>query len=124
MKRNGFTLVEVIVVVCVMAILMAVSVPVATSYFQDANENKVMNEAKTVLEVAKSHLSLKASLSGTFIEDRVLSEEQKQEITEKAYVEGDLKNLEYTNSKISSFKYCYLNLCVISTDGQNLELDK
>ena len=46
-KRKGFTLVEVIVVLVILAILMAIAIPALTGYINKASERKAISEART-----------------------------------------------------------------------------
>ena len=48
-KNGGFTLVEVIVVLVILAILMAIAIPALTGYIDKAAERKAMAEARTFL---------------------------------------------------------------------------
>ena len=40
-NQRGFTLVEIIVTVVILAVLMAVAVPVSMSYFDDVHEKEL-----------------------------------------------------------------------------------
>lgn len=47
-KKNGFTLIEVIVVIVILAVLMAVAVPSVMSYMDSANKAKYYAASRTV----------------------------------------------------------------------------
>ena len=55
-NQKGFTLVEIIVTVVILAILMAVAVPVSMSYFDDVHEKRIINEAQSVFHVVVQDL--------------------------------------------------------------------
>ena len=48
-SKKGFTLVEVIVVLVILAILMAIAIPALTGYIDKAKERAAIAEAKTAL---------------------------------------------------------------------------
>ena len=56
MKKNkkGFTLIEIIVVVVILAVLMAVAVPSVLKYIDEADNAKYMAQARTVLTTAQA----------------------------------------------------------------------
>jgi len=73
---KGFTLIEVIVTITLLAVLMAIVVPISLSYMDNIQEKKILNEAEAVLSQARSgahsdRLSLEGkylSHSGTYTE--------------------------------------------------------
>jgi len=54
-KKNGFTLVEVIVVAVIVLILSAVAIPLYNGYIRDARWNTVTNLAETAAADANAH---------------------------------------------------------------------
>ena len=71
-NQKGFTLVEIIVTVVILAVLMAVAVPVSMSYFDDVNEKRILNEGQNVLAVARNRVN-KLSLGGSYNEVDIAS---------------------------------------------------
>ncbi len=53
-NKKGFTLVELIVVIAIMAILAAVLVPTVTSKIKDANESKAKTECGSIANAVQS----------------------------------------------------------------------
>ena len=51
---KGFTLIEVIVTITLLAVLMAIVVPISLSYMDNIQEKKILNEAEAVLSQARS----------------------------------------------------------------------
>lgn len=52
-KKKGFTLVEIIVVLVIMAILLAIAIPSILGYVQKAEDQKILAKARNVLLAAK-----------------------------------------------------------------------
>lgn len=78
-NKKGFTLVEVIVVLIIIAILAAVSIPALTGYIDDANEKAVVAEARTVVVASQTIASTMYS-------------EKKVDSDIKAFIESDTGN--------------------------------
>lgn len=111
-NQKGFTLVEIIVTVVILAVLMAVAVPVSLSYIDDVQEKKILNEAQAVYNVAKvgsrsNRLSLAGqyvSTSGTYYE---IDSDLLASYVSKAKGTGVIKNLEFVDDDIVFFRYKY-----------------
>ncbi len=53
-KRNGFTLVEVIVTLAIAAIVLSIGVPSFQSYIQNSRQTTAVNELATALQLARN----------------------------------------------------------------------
>lgn len=99
-NTNGFTLIEMIVVIVVVAILTAIAMPSVLRYIEDAKDAKLLVQARNVLTAAK------AKSMDLYIHDRILSLDKDQAIWEEivadAQVDGTLKNLDLNAQKNSS----------------------
>ena len=129
-NQKGFTLVEIIVTVVILAVLMAVAVPVSMSYFDDVNEKRILNEGQNVLAVARNRVN-KLSLGGSYNEVDIAStndthsytSSQRQEIVDKASGSGILTELVYFNSDVTRMRY-YIDNVFVVWDGKELRIDK
>lgn len=53
-QKKGFTLIELIVVLVILGIILAVTVPAVTSYIDDANDAKYLSDARAVFIAAEA----------------------------------------------------------------------
>lgn len=56
LNKKGFTLIEIIVVVVVLAVLMAVGVPSVMKYINEADNAKYMAQGRSVMNIAQTEL--------------------------------------------------------------------
>ena len=56
-KKNGFTLVELIVVLVILAVLAALLVPALTGYIDKASKSQVIAETRMLTQAAQTELS-------------------------------------------------------------------
>lgn len=56
LNKKGFTLIEIIVVVVVLAVLMAVAVPSVLKYINEADNAKYMAQGRSVMTTAQAEL--------------------------------------------------------------------
>lgn len=56
LNKKGFTLIEIIVVIVVLAVLMAVSVPSVLKYINEADNAKYMAQGRSVMTIAQTEV--------------------------------------------------------------------
>lgn len=82
LNKKGFTLVEVIVVLVILAILIAIAVPSVMKYIDDAKDAQVLAQAKGAVQVAEfssiEHLAKNEAKTWKEFDDLVDKELQKQ----------------------------------------------
>ncbi|MEG0792963.1 MAG: prepilin-type N-terminal cleavage/methylation domain-containing protein [Lachnospiraceae bacterium] len=108
MKKNkrmnqGFTLVELIVVLVILAILAALLIPALTGYIDKAKDKRLLAEARAVLVAAQTIASEEYGdgKSGDAIVAKI-----KADATKLAEVDGGLaKEVLVTNGKIMAMTY-------------------
>lgn len=116
MKNNkGFTLIEVIVIVVILASLMAVAVPISMSYIDDVNKQKLISETESIIYIAETYIdSNRSSLNGTYIEKtdegndgKVSVQDQSllEKIVKKANGRGKINTLSYKKDKVIELIY-------------------
>ncbi|MEG0838218.1 MAG: prepilin-type N-terminal cleavage/methylation domain-containing protein [Hydrogenoanaerobacterium sp.] len=106
-NKNGFTLVEVIVVLVILAILAAISFPALTGYIDRANEAAAIEYGRTVL-IAAQTLASKEYSAGTKPKDIVISDTEIANLSacDKISFKENIKLNENT-AKVEAFKVYY-----------------
>lgn len=116
-KLKGFTLVEIIVVLVILAILAAAMIPALTGYIDKANEKTAISEARNVVTAAQTIASESYALSSgsavTVDPDEVLkladlcTVTKKADGTEEVTPNGsaELGSIVVTNGKITELNY-------------------
>lgn len=98
-KKNGFTLVEIIVVLLILAILAAISIPSMIGYVNKARESELIAEAHNVLVAGKAEAT-KLNARGKLASLPTDSDIHK-EIMEKANIDGKLISISLNQSRTS-----------------------
>ncbi|MCQ4638026.1 prepilin-type N-terminal cleavage/methylation domain-containing protein [Anaerovorax odorimutans] len=109
-KKKGFTLVEVIVVLVILAILAAILIPSMIGWIRKANEKTVLVEARNALLALQTVASMTYDpTAGTTGFDRSADStkawDSMKELTEDTNIQTKCQNLVVTNGNITSFTY-------------------
>lgn len=99
-KKNGFTLVEIIVVLLILAILAAVSIPSMIGYVEKARESELIGKAHNVLTASKAE-STKLYARGK-LPSLTTDAEIHKEIMEKANIDGKLISIALNKKQTGS----------------------
>lgn len=100
-KKDGFTLVELIVVLLILAILIALLIPSLTGYIRKAKEKAAMVECRNCVQAAQAILSEQYGENGSAVLTAPYSEVLNQS-EEKGTIKEILYNSDY---KVTYLKY-------------------
>ncbi|MEG0549493.1 MAG: type II secretion system protein [Coprobacillus sp.] len=127
MKKNkGFTLIEIVITVALIAVIMSLTVPGVMNYFRDVDMDKSTAEATSVMAMVQSYQD-KLSLSGSdssseniTITDQIIL----NPIVKKAKGNGKIETVTFENGKIKKFKYVVSDYSIeLSVSGKLVVLD-
>lgn len=133
-KQDGFTLVEMIVSMAVLAILAAVLIPSLTGYIDKARQQQIIAETRSVVMAAQVIVSedyaVDSSVAGN---DAYATDDIKAEILALAEAGGTIDSLEIQGTsdtsaeepagKVISLTYTSNNVtCHYSIDGEGTDL--
>ena len=108
LNTKGFTLVEVIVVLVILAILIAIAVPALTGYIDRASEKKIIAECRQAVVAAQTignenYVTTGSKLNGNLPADGAVMKDiiKLSEIP----AEGKIDHIIYTNSSVNELQY-------------------
>lgn len=125
--EDGFTLVEVLVTLVILAVLAAVSIPSFSGYIDKSKEKAYMSEARLVGEAVQVYVTEEYA-KGTLDEVRLVEDLMLYELGEKENaLSGILKGSYTKGAKIKSANISYedaaLESMTYQVDGHEITLD-
>lgn len=87
LNKKGFTIIELVIVIAVIAILAAVLIPTFNSVISKANESAAMQEANAALKIVESHeVDMSKKIYYFYVFDTALTDGDTVEYNEAKYV--------------------------------------
>ena len=115
MKKEGFTLVEILAVVAILGILSLIAVPNVLKYLNESRKRAMITQENTILDAANLYIT--DYCSSTKLHDGMCpdSYENNEESSEKYICLSDLQNtsnsyaetVKYKGKECTSIKHCY-----------------
>lgn len=120
-QNKGFTLIEIIIVLVVIAIIAAISIPLTIGYINKAKNSKALSECSDVVQASQSvaiELFGQNKLSNNNI---LMQTEYKNKIIELSESSGNLVNvtLDITNGTILTLSYLSSDLITVNYKYDN-----
>ncbi|MDF2556413.1 MAG: hypothetical protein K0R71_241 [Bacillales bacterium] len=102
-NKKGFTLVEIIVVLVILAILAGAAIPTMLGFIDDARERALIAEGRAVLVSAQVEATEAFAANAADLQTAVNT--GAEQIENRAGVDGDVANFVVTGQRVTGFSY-------------------
>lgn len=121
LNKNGFTLVEVIVVLVILAILAAILIPSLTGYIDKANEKVSIAECRSAVLAAQT-LASEGYGSGTTYNGAATAAQISAVVT-LSEVPGTINSITYANNKVTVLYYTAVSGKICKYNGSTFSIE-
>jgi type IV pilus assembly protein PilA len=113
-NKKGFTLIEIIVVIVILAVLMAVAVPSVLKYIDEANNAKYVAQARSIMTAAQAEL-VKDYAVDKVIDTPIYADDKGKTTTITTLVDDSISEISLSKIEVYSDETAKTTLTVSNT---------